>query len=244
LGPQIRILQGICRQMEEMAGRGSFSFAQKRRNKSAIPAGGALGISHANKAADMVKRLPKGLSAGRTKAAGAWVAALALLLAFCLPVHGGAPGGGGQSVALTWDPTTSANAAGYALYYGQDGTNFGNRIDVGTNTSFVVDGLQAGQTNYFAIVAYDAQGVESPKSNVLPYIVPGMLSVARNAGPGSAVVIAFPVASGHTYQVQASDNLRIWSTIWQVTATNNVWTQFQDIEIVNPRMRFYRLAWQ
>ncbi len=192
----------------------------------------------------MVKSLPESFSAGRTSATAAWVAALALLLAFCLPVRGGAPEGGGQSVALAWDPTTSSNAAGYAVYYGQDGTNFENRIDAGTNTTLVVDGLQAGQTNYFAVVAYDAQGVESPNSNVLPYMVPGTLKVVQKPGPQSAAVIGFAVAPGHTYQVQASVNLQTWSTIWQMTATNNVWTQFQDAGVVRPPIRFYRLAWQ
>ena len=49
---------------------------------------------------------------------------------------------------------------------------------------------------------------------------------------------------GHTYKVQASVNLTTWSTIWQTTSTSNAWTQFQDVEGANLKMRFYRLAWQ
>jgi hypothetical protein len=169
---------------------------------------------------------------------------LALLAALCPVAHGSIPVAGGQFAALTWDASTSKRVAGYALYYGEDGTNFECRVDVGTNTSCVVEGLQAGQTNYFAVVAYDAQGNESPMSNVFPYIVPGKLSLAPCAGPQSAAVISFPVAPGYTYQVQASVDLTTWSTIWQTAATNNAWSGFEDDESASLNMRFYRLVWQ
>jgi hypothetical protein len=145
---------------------------------------------------------------------------------------------------LAWDASATTNVAGYAVYYGEDGTNFEHRVDVGANTACVVEGLIGGQTNYFAVTAYNAQGVESPTSNVILYIVPGVLSMGHKAGPRSAAVLRFPVAPGHTYKVQASVNLETWSTLWQISATNNAWTQYQDAEGANLRMRFYRLVWQ
>jgi hypothetical protein len=192
----------------------------------------------------MVESLPDNFSARRAKTPGLWAAALALLLALCWPARGSVPQAGGQSVALTWDGSTSAAVAGYAVYYGEDGTNFEHRVDVGVNTSCVVAGLIGGQTNYFAVAAYNAQGVESPTSNIILYVVPGVLSVGSKAGPRSATVISFPVAPGHTYKVQASVNLQTWSTLWQISATNNAWTEYHDAEGANLRMRFYRLAWQ
>jgi hypothetical protein len=193
----------------------------------------------------MVENLPDGFSPRRTKTPGAWLAALALLLAFCSLAHGAVPvTGSGQSLTLTWDPSISRNVAGYIVYYGADGTNFEYGVDVGNSTSYVACGLQPGQTNCFAVIAYNTQGVESRPSNIISYIVPGLLSVAPKTGPRSPATIRFPVAPGHTYQLQASVNLQTWSTIWQSTATNNAWFQFQDVEGANLRMRFYRLVWQ
>ncbi len=179
----------------------------------------------------MVDDSPKSFSAG-------WVALLALALLF------GPAAKAEQSLALVWSPSTTTSVAGYHIYYGDDGTNFQYVLDTGTNTSYLVSGLQEGQTNSFAVTAYDSQGVESDLSNLISYIVPGAVKVARKAGARSPSVINFSVAPGHTYKVQASVNLTTWSTIWQTTSTSNAWAQFQDVEGANLKMRFYRLAWQ
>jgi len=174
------------------------------------------------------------------KMPAACVAAAALLLAVCAPARGAQL----QSLTLAWDPSPSSTVSGYALYYGASATNLDYYVDVGTNTSYLATGLQQGQTNYFAVVAYNAQGVESPFSNLITYVVPGLLSVASKAGPRSPAVISFPVTPGHTYKVQASVNLKTWAPIFQFSATNSQMVQFQDAESANLKMRFYRLVWQ
>jgi fibronectin type 3 domain-containing protein len=133
---------------------------------------------------------------------------------------------------------------GYHIYYGNDGANYQYVADAGTNTSYVVAGLQEGETNSFVVTAYNAQGVESDPSNLITYLVPGLVELAPKTGPRSPAVIRFAVAPGHTYQVQASVNLTTWNTIGRITATNNAWTQFQDLEGANLKLRFYRLVWQ
>jgi hypothetical protein len=165
------------------------------------------------------------------------MAVLAIALLVCATAKAG-------TVTLAWTPSAECCAAGYLIYYGNDGTNFQCVLDAGTNTTEEVGGLQEGETNTFAVTAYDFEGFESPASNLISYIVPGTVRVMPRAGPRSPATLRFPVAPGHTYQVQASVNLTTWSTIWQTTATNNVWTQFQDVEGANLGMRFYRLAWQ
>jgi len=149
-----------------------------------------------------------------------------------------------QSLALIWNPSTAAGVTGYHIYYGTDGTNFQYVIDAGTNTSYTVTGLQEGQTNSFVVTAYNAQGVESAPSNLISYIVPGLVDLAPKAGPRSPTVIRFVVAPGHTFQVQASVDLTTWNTIGQIIATSNAWTQVEDLEGVNLKQRFYRLVWQ
>jgi fibronectin type 3 domain-containing protein len=187
-------------------------------------------MAHAKGGTDMVDKSPKNFSAKR-------VVLLVLALFFCPAAHAV------QSLALAWSPSTSPDVAGYHIYYGTNATNFQQYEDAGTNTSYEVSGLTEGQTITFAITAYNAKGVESPTSNLITYIVPGGLNVAPKAGERSPSVINFTVAAGHTYKVQASGDLITWSTIWQTTATNNAWTQFEDIMGAHMRMRYYRLAW-
>jgi hypothetical protein len=167
-----------------------------------------------------------------------WIGILALALNF------GKTADAAQTLALTWKPSTGASVAGYHIHFGNSGANYKYVLDAGTNTSFTVRGLQEGQTNIFIVTAYNAQGVESAPSNLITYIVPGVVDLAPKAGPRRGTVIRFVVAPGHTYQVQASVNLTTWNTIGQTTATNNAWTQFEDLEGANLGLRFYRLAWQ
>jgi len=167
-----------------------------------------------------------------------------LAVLFCAAAQAATPGAGNQSLALAWNPSMAAGVAGYHVYYGTKGTTFQHEINAGTNTSIEVPGLQAGQTNTFAVTAYNAQGVESTPSNLLIYIVPGLVKIAPSASDANSVVLSFPVAPGHTYLVQASPDLKTWSTLWATTPTNNAWTEFQDVADSNSRARYYRLAWQ
>jgi hypothetical protein len=81
---------------------------------------------------------------------------------------------GAGDAGLSWNAPTNnedgspvAGLAGYHVYYGTDPTNFGNTIDVAgsSSTTYTVTGLNSG-TYYFAVAAYDANGVESAMSNI------------------------------------------------------------------------------
>ncbi|MGA3179094.1 MAG: fibronectin type III domain-containing protein [Verrucomicrobiota bacterium] len=156
-----------------------------------------------------------------------------------------------QSVTLAWNPSTASGVAGYMIHYGNDGTNYSNEVDAGTNTRWNVTGLQEGDTNYFVVTAYDVNHVESTPSNQTIYYVPGVTQMTAGVPPpgkhkaieasGSRLpTLNFPVAPGQTYQVQASTDLQNWVTIWQTTASTNGWIEYQDPEAVNLTMRFYR----
>jgi hypothetical protein len=138
----------------------------------------------------MNEKLADSFSAKRMKKPAACVAALALLLAICAPARGVQP------LPLAWDASSSSTVTGYRLYYGTNATNFEYSVDVGTNTSYVSADLEEGQTNYFAVAAYNAQDVESPLSNLISYNVPRLLSVKAKTGPKSPVVIRSGIASG------------------------------------------------
>src|SRR5438132_4079108 len=92
------------------------------------------------------------------------IAVLATLL-FSQTAHAG-------SVSLSWDPSTDP-VAGYILQYGTESGVYTGTIDVGTLTSATIDGLDAGQTYYFVVAAYDNTGETSAPSNELNVIADG-----------------------------------------------------------------------
>jgi fibronectin type 3 domain-containing protein len=73
---------------------------------------------------------------------------------------------------LGWDPNTEADLAGYNIYYGTATRGYGSPIDVGNQTEYTVNGLEEGQTYYFAAAAYDTNGNESDYSNEVSETIP------------------------------------------------------------------------
>jgi len=145
-----------------------------------------------------------------------------------------------QTVTLAWNPSPDSTVVGYTIHYGNNGTNYSNQVDTGTNTSWNVTGLQEGQTNYFVVAAFDGNHNESPPSNQAVYYVPGVVQLSLLTAPQRTMAVNFPVAPGYAYTLQASTDLKNWQTIWQTTATSNTWVQFQDPAAPNLPMRFYR----
>jgi hypothetical protein len=152
---------------------------------------------------------------------------------------------GTQTVQLGWDASQNPTVTGYFLYYGTTSRAYTNRVDTETNAMATVSGLQEGKTYYFAVTAYNSDGVESAYSSEITYITPGFLSMVggKNSANSNLVSMKFPVAWGHWYEIQASVNLQTWTTIGQTeVATSNAWTQFSDPQASQFSMRFYRLV--
>lgn len=118
-----------------------------------------------------------------------------------------------QSLSLAWNPSPDPNVVGYAVYYGIASAAYSQRLDAGTNTAAVVAGLTEGQTYFFVVVSYNAQGDESPPSNELPYSVPWTtinqpptldplenLTIDENAG--LQLVTLSGITSGGTNEIQ------------------------------------------
>lgn len=106
------------------------------------------------------------------------VAAFSLLPLFGCGQEGqngleGSVGAGTGMAEMTWEPPTTnsdgtplTQLAGYRIYYGTTSPldkSTSLSIDVGTDTSFTLSGLDAG-TYFFAATAYDAMGNESALS--------------------------------------------------------------------------------
>jgi hypothetical protein len=70
-----------------------------------------------------------------------------------------------EQVSLAWDANTEPELGGYKLYYGTAAQAYSQVINVGKNTQVTVSNLSQGVTYFFAVTAYNLQGVESDYSN-------------------------------------------------------------------------------
>jgi VCBS repeat-containing protein len=75
-------------------------------------------------------------------------------------------------VTLAWNPNTEPDLKGYKIYYGMASGDYDVTVDVGKWTSCTIDGLEEGETYYFAATAYDSQDRESDFSEEVPYTIP------------------------------------------------------------------------
>jgi hypothetical protein len=143
-------------------------------------------------------------------------------------------------ISLGWDPEDGV--AGYVVYYGTASGNYGNEIDLGTNTTVDIDGLQAGQTYYFAIASYDSQWVQSPLSAEISYVVPGILVLTAGTNLDDPMTLSFPEEPGHWYELQSSPDLNVWETFWVTNpATGNDWVLIYLFNTADNPQEFYRL---
>ena len=91
-----------------------------------------------------------------------------------------------HAVTVEWNPSPEAEIpgkiSGYKVYYGTQDFTIPPLDDVppiapisqfvGSNTNVVITNLVGGLTYYFAAVAVDSDGVESPFSNVASFVAP------------------------------------------------------------------------
>src|SRR5437762_7730183 len=78
-----------------------------------------------------------------------------------------------SSVTLEWDPSPSTNVVGYILYNGAIGGHATNATEVENQTTAMVTNLLEGTTNFFFVVAVNAQKVPSAPSDRVVIELPG-----------------------------------------------------------------------
>jgi fibronectin type 3 domain-containing protein len=126
-----------------------------------------------------------------------------------------------RDITLAWDANPEPDVAGYRIYYKAnssslplDGTGAaegGSPIDVGNQATATLTGLPDGDIYYFAVTAYDTEGLESPISNVVATDwVPQLLSpTADETVPARQVVFnwsAAPAGTDVTYTLYFGAN--------------------------------------
>jgi len=77
-----------------------------------------------------------------------------------------------QSVTATWQASPDPGVAGYFFYYGQCSTNWAFKVDVGTNSSYILHGLNEESTYYCSVTAYDPSSNESAPCDPVAFTTP------------------------------------------------------------------------
>jgi hypothetical protein len=75
-------------------------------------------------------------------------------------------------VSFTWKANAEPDLAGYKLYIGNQSRIYSSSVNVGLTTTFRLAGLVPGTTYFFALTAYNTNGIESLFSNELMYQAP------------------------------------------------------------------------
>ena len=119
-----------------------------------------------------------------------------------------------QSVNLAWDPNSEQNLAGYRVYYGTESSNYTQTMDASIPSATVTD-LTEGTTYYFAVTAYNTEGVESGYSNEVSYAVPSPtpappLIQSATAADNSIVQRDFGDVFKRQYERNFTDRVSLW----------------------------------
>jgi len=93
-----------------------------------------------------------------------------------------------SGVTLAWDPGPSSGLAGYHLYEGGASRTYTNVMAVGNVTTQTVSSLTIGATYFFAVTAYDLNGMESDFSTEISYTVPAPSHSPRTIGLSSPTI--------------------------------------------------------
>ena len=117
----------------------------------------------------------------------------------------------------------------------------GNESGFSNETRFLVPGMLTLNAVGNVLVSAPPVAVPAIAGRASVKAAPG--PVAAEAKPGIPLVIKFPVAPSHWYQVQATVDFISWSTVWQTgVTTSNAWVQFSHTNSSAYPSRYYRLV--
>jgi len=128
-----------------------------------------------------------------------------------------------DGITLTWNPSPSANILGYYVFYGTSSGNYGNVLWVQGSTQVDIQYLTEGVTNYFAVIAIDAIGMQSdysaeaaeliqPISAPPPAVYLSLQPLSVPGFPNAFSVTASGVVPA-TWTLEGSANLKSWHTL-------------------------------
>ncbi|MEX2490764.1 MAG: fibronectin type III domain-containing protein, partial [Nitrospirales bacterium] len=111
-----------------------------------------------------------------------------------LLIPAGAQSATNKSATLQWAPNQESDLAGYRVYYGKASGIYGSPLDVGKSTTYQFVDLESDATHYFAITAYNSNGIESSPSQEVSLRIPGPDSVLSVLISGGGKVTSQPAS--------------------------------------------------
>lgn len=84
---------------------------------------------------------------------------------------------------ISWDTNTDPELSGYKVHYGTASGSYQNVVDAGTATTLEIDGLNPGQTYYFAVTAC-FNSYETEYSDEVSISVPANATDSDSGGGG------------------------------------------------------------
>jgi len=143
---------------------------------------------------------------------------------------------------LVWDLSRDPSVKGYALYYGITGSSVTNRLALGITNSATLFNLTVSSNYFFYAATYNANGVESPPSNVINY-KPSALSLLKLvsvvAGTLNFQFKAAPLTVCWLQYTPTLDKPQ-WTTLGIVAADLNGNITISDKPPAKTPSRFYR----
>ena len=123
-----------------------------------------------------------------------------------------------QAVELLWTPSTNQTVAAYFVYYGTDSGFYTDSSYFPDLTGATINGLEGGETYYFAVVAAYADGTESDLSNEASCVVPlpspfslQMQTYAGVDGQPDLIEINTTNAVSGNWELDSSPDLQNWT---------------------------------
>lgn len=115
-------------------------------------------------------------------------------------------GSDASTVALSWDPNTESELAGYKVYYSAEPSTLEGSIpiDVHNQANASISGLDPDKSYRFAVTAYSATGQESPFSDIVT-IAESSSPIVGITSPGNATSVSGTVV----ISASAADNVGV-----------------------------------
>jgi hypothetical protein len=128
----------------------------------------------------------------------------------------------GAGVTFAWTPNTDI-VAGYKIHYGPASRTYNQLFDARNVTSGTVSNLVPGTRYFFALTAYNSQGLESDYSNEITYFVPtntapsGPFRLTIALTPSRQRVLTLTGPTNRNYSIETGTNLTAWMNLGTVS---------------------------
>ncbi len=140
---------------------------------------------------------------------------------------------------LAWDVHPDPAVTGYTVYYGTASRAYTANIAVGNLTQTTIPGLAEGVTYFFTLTAINTSGLESAFSNEVSFL-PGNHATSLSTTATGEMALTVRGLIGQQYDIEASQDLKIWNVISTVTMADGGSLEFSDPDKALYPTRFYR----